>query len=118
MSLESLETSCARPGVLEDINRLLEEQKRVREEKKQLAKDLRNAQRRRRRLKHKARLLSQADLAQVLALRQEEESERARRPAKRAKGEASHQDTRASELTATNTAEEPEATEREHGEAG
>ena len=117
MSLESLETTCDRLGVLEDINRLLEEQKRVRDEKKRVANELRNAQRRRRRLKHKARLLSQADLAQVLALRQEEEAERARRPAKRVKGDASARDTQAPELTASNTAEDPEATEGEHGEA-
>ena len=62
-----------------DIERLLAEQKRVKQEKKELAVELRNAQRRRQRLKHKARLLSQLDLLEVMNLRSDEEaSKRAR----------------------------------------
>ena len=41
--------------------------------KKALAKDLKNAQRRRRRLEHKACLLSQLDLLEVINLRRDEE---------------------------------------------
>ena len=52
---------------------MLAEQKRVKAEKKALANDLKNAQRRRKRLKHKARLLSQLDLLEVMNLRQDEE---------------------------------------------
>ena len=42
-------------------------------EKKALANELKNAQRRRKRLKHKARLLSQMDLLEVMNLRHDEE---------------------------------------------
>ena len=42
-------------------------------EKKALASELKNAQRRRKRLKHKARLLSQMDLLEVMNLRHDEE---------------------------------------------
>ena len=55
-----------------DIERLLEEQKAARAEKKRVQNELKNAQRRRRRLKYKARLLSQDDLLQVMALRRQE----------------------------------------------
>ena len=75
--LRALSTSQPIPslstGVSREIDALLEAQKKMRAEKAQLAKDLKNAQRRRSRLKHKARLLSAADLASVLVLRQEEE---------------------------------------------
>ena len=62
---------------------MLEAQKKMRAEKAQLAKDLKNAQRRRARLKHKARLLSASDLASVLVLRQEEEEQKTKAAAKR-----------------------------------
>ena len=52
---------------------MLESQRAVRAQRAQIAKELKNAQRRRQRLKHKARLLTAADLASVLVLRQEEE---------------------------------------------
>ena len=61
----------------------MEAQKKMRAEKAQLAKDLKNAQRRRSRLKHKARLLSAVDLASVLVLRQEEEEQKGKAAAKR-----------------------------------
>ena len=57
-----------------DIERLLAEQKRVKQQKKDLTNELRNAQRRRQRLKHKARLLSQMDLLEVMHLRSDEEA--------------------------------------------
>ena len=70
-------------GVSKEIDALVEAQKKMRAEKAQLAKDLKNAQRRRARLKHKARLLTPADLASVLVLRQEEEEQRDKAAAKR-----------------------------------
>ena len=70
-------------GVSREIDALLEAQKKLRADKAQLAKDLKNAQRRRSRLKHKARLLSASDLASVLVLRQEEEEQKVRAAAKR-----------------------------------
>ena len=69
-------------SVSTDIAHLLAEQKRVREERKQITNDLRNAQRRRQRLKHKARLLSKDDLHSVMALRLEEEMIRENKAAK------------------------------------
>ena len=64
-------------AVSKHIDSLLEEQRRIRAEKAAIAKELKNAQRRRARLKFKARLLTPADLASVLVLRQEEEETRA-----------------------------------------
>ena len=62
---------------------MLEAQKKMRAEKAQLAKELKNAQHRRNRLKHKARLLSASDLASVLVMRQEEEDQKLKAAAKR-----------------------------------
>ena len=76
------------------IDELLDEQRKMRAQKAQLAKDLRNAQRRRARLKHKARLLSASDLASVLVLRQEEEVTKAKTVKRR---RSSQPDPRASE---------------------
>ena len=53
------------------IDSLKTEQHRVREERKRLAKELKNAQRRKRRLKGKARQLSNDDLLAVLLMREE-----------------------------------------------
>ena len=53
-----------------DIVRLQKEQKRVREERKRVAQELRNAQKRKQRLKHRARLLSSEDLMTVIAMRE------------------------------------------------
>jgi hypothetical protein len=57
---------------MSDIERLLDEQKKLRQEKRAVAKDLKNAQKRRRRLKHRARLLSNDDLLTVISLREAE----------------------------------------------
>ena len=64
----------SRASVNAEIDRLLKEQKRIKQEKKEMANALKNAQRRRKRLKHKARLLSKADLMEVMMLRTEEEA--------------------------------------------
>ena len=58
--------------MLEEIQRLKEEQRKLRLDKKQVAKDLKNAERRRGRLKKRAKLLSDTDLVAVLSLRQQE----------------------------------------------
>lgn len=55
--------------LLEHIADLKNQQAAARAERKKLAKDLRNAQRRRRRLKAKARQLSNNDLLTVLTMR-------------------------------------------------
>ena len=73
----------AASGVSKQIDTLLDEQRKLRAQRAQIAKDLKNAQRRKARLKHKARLLSASDLASVLVLRQEEEEARANTAAKR-----------------------------------
>ena len=56
-----------------DIDRLLAMQKELKAERKRVAKDLKNAQRRRKLLKHRDRLLSSEDLHKVLSLRVEEQ---------------------------------------------
>ena len=63
-------------GVSKEIEDLLDTQRSIRAQRAQVTKDLKNAQRRRQRLKHKARLLTASDLASVLVLRQEEEETR------------------------------------------
>ena len=63
-----------RSHVNSEIERLLAEQKRIKEEKKTVKNELRNAQRRRQRLKHKARLLSQMDLLEIMNLRVDEQA--------------------------------------------
>ena len=72
-----------------EIEALLEAQKKMRADRVQLAKELKNAQRRRTRLKHKARLLSASDLASVLVMRQEEEDHRIAVAAKRLRNQQS-----------------------------
>ena len=53
------------------INGLKTDQQRLKDEKKRLAKELKNQQRRKRRLKGKARQLSNEDLLAVLLMREE-----------------------------------------------
>ena len=64
----------ATSSVNAEIDRLLKEQKRIKQERKEMSTLLKNAQRRRKRLKHKARLLSKTDLMEVMMLRSEEEA--------------------------------------------
>ena len=61
---------CTATKVTTDIEMLLTEQKRQRAERKRVAQDLKNAQKRRQRLTHRARLLSTTDLLTVVALRE------------------------------------------------
>ena len=117
--LRALTTSVPIPraasGVTRQIDDLLEEQRRIRAERVQIAKDLRNAQRRRARLKHKARLLSASDLASVLVLRQEEEESRASAASKRRR--SSQPDTRGDQALGGGRADE-EAPERDGSDVG
>ena len=64
------------PGqsILSAISALKASQKRLREEKKALSRDLRNAERRRSRLKKRAKMLSDADLLAVISLRNHEKA--------------------------------------------
>lgn len=78
-----------------EIERLLAEQKRIKEEKKTVKNELRNAQRRRQRLKHKARLLSQMDLLEIMNLRVDEQA------AKRARTDESRSEPPASASAST-----------------
>ena len=71
------------PGqsLLTDISMLKEQQRKLRETKKALTRDLRNAERRRSRLKKKAKQLSDADLIAVISLRKHEKTMGASAPA-------------------------------------
>ena len=60
-----------------EIERLLLDQKRGKEARKRVAQELKNAQRRRKRLTHRARLLSTEDLVRVMALRERESAAKA-----------------------------------------
>ena len=55
--------------LLKSIDRLKDEQAKLRAEKKKVAKDLRNAEKKRSRLKKRARQLSDVDLVTVLQIR-------------------------------------------------
>ena len=59
------------PSLLDQINSLRLQQKAQRVERQKVTAQLKNAKRRRSRLKSKARLLSDVDLAQVIAIRAE-----------------------------------------------
>ena len=59
-------------ALLKHIDALKEEQKKQRAERLRLAKDLKNAEKRRKRLKTKAKMLSEGDLQEVLGMRARE----------------------------------------------
>ena len=64
------------PGkdLLDEISQLKEEQKKAKDAKKAITKDLRNANRRRQRLKRRAKALSDQDLLAVISLRNHEKA--------------------------------------------
>ena len=70
-AMESLKTKSFADSILA----LREEQLRARADRKRVQKELKNAQRRKRRLKDKARQLSNTDLVEVLLMRQAEKAE-------------------------------------------
>ena len=59
------------------IHQLKTKQAELRNQKKRLAQDLRNAERRKKRLRTRARQLTEEDLVQVLMLRKQQRAERA-----------------------------------------
>jgi transcription initiation factor IIF auxiliary subunit len=66
----------ARKSLMGCIADLKDQQKAIRDQRKANAKSLKNAQRRKTRLKRKARELSNDDLLQVLTMREEDEKEK------------------------------------------
>jgi hypothetical protein len=60
--------------ILAEIQGLKDDQKRAREAKKQITKDLRNAEKKRQRLKKRAKQLSDGDLLAVMTLRSAEQA--------------------------------------------
>lgn len=58
------------------INAMKRKQAEMRKQKQELAKDLRNAERRKTRLRHRARQLTDEDLVQVLMLRKQQRADR------------------------------------------
>ena len=61
-------------SIVDEINALKEEQKAARDAKKKITKELRNAEKRRNRLKKRAKQLSDADLLAVMSLRVHEKT--------------------------------------------
>ena len=70
-ALQSLKTK----SLADSIMALREEQEKLRADRKRVHQDLKNAQRRKRRLKGKARQLTNTDLLEVLLMRQAEKAE-------------------------------------------
>ena len=75
---------------MDAVDRLLQEQKRVREERKRVQLDLKNAVRRRNRLKTRARLLSSNDLVAVMNMREVEAARKNLRTAAAAAAATGH----------------------------
>jgi hypothetical protein len=70
--------------VFDAVERLIQQQKEVRAERKRVAAELKNAVRRKQRLKHRARLLSSEDLLSVMNMREWEENKKKGRKAQTA----------------------------------
>ena len=66
------EKGAAGKSIVDEIGALKQKQKEARDLKKQISKDLRNAEKRRQRLKKRARQLTDADLVAVMTLRARE----------------------------------------------
>ena len=77
-------------SMLDDILQLKKKQKEVRDAKLAVGKELRNAERRRKRLKQRARQLSDSDLLAVMSLRNHEKALGGQRDA--AQEEEDHED--------------------------
>ena len=75
---------------MDAVDRLLQEQKKVREDRKRVTLDLKNAVRRRNRLKTRARLLSASDLVAVMNMREVEAARKLARTATAAAAETGH----------------------------
>ena len=92
-----------------EILALKAEQKRARDEKLKITKELRNAEKRRQRLKKRAKQLSDSDLLAVMTLRSAEQGMRKREAGEptAASAEAEHSDTGTATPTSTTTAATP-----------
>lgn len=66
---ECAQTGASGSALLSQIDNLKKEQKAARAARAKLSKDLRNAEKRRKRLKGKAKMLSETDLKEVLGMR-------------------------------------------------
>ena len=84
------------PSLAQKIENLKKQQAEQRQERQKLAQELKNAQRKRRRLKERARGLSDADLATVIALRASEADRAAERQAAQQAPSSENRATRAS----------------------
>ena len=89
-----------------EIQALKAEQKRAREEKIKITKELRNAEKRRQRLKKRAKQLSDSDLLAVMTLRSAEQGMRKKDADEltAAAASAEHSDTGTATPTSTTTA--------------
>lgn len=74
--------------VADEIDKLLSDQKKVKDERKRVSSELKNAQRRQKRLKHRARLLDTDDLLRVIAIRSQEDAKKAEKAAAAAAADA------------------------------
>ena len=92
-----------------EILDLKAEQKRAREAKLKITKELRNAEKRRQRLKKRAKQLSDSDLLAVMTLRSAEQGMRKREAGEptAAAAAAEHSDTGTATPTSTTTAATP-----------
>ena len=71
-AMPSIDLACMEDDpILGQITKLREEQKRLRDQKKTITKSLRNAERKKKRLRTRARQLTDSDLVAVLRLRQD-----------------------------------------------
>ena len=96
-------------NILTEIQALKAEQKRAREEKIKITKELRNAEKRRQRLKKRAKQLSDSDLLAVMTLRSAEQCMRKEDAGEltAAAASAEHSDTGTATPTSTTTAGTP-----------
>ena len=96
-------------NILTEIQALKAEQKRAREEKIKITKELRNAEKRRQRLKKRAKQLSDSDLLAVMTLQSAEQGMRKKDAGEptAAAASAEHSDTGTATPTSTATATTP-----------
>lgn len=95
-AMDKLKTALPDDALSESIQKLKDQQKALRDEKVKLTKDLRNAERRKKRLRSRARQLTDEDLVQVLMFRKGQKEEQ---DAKKAKAAASGANTSSASTT-------------------
>ena len=95
-AMDRLKTALPEDALSGSIQKLKDQQKALRDEKVKLTKDLRNAERRKKRLRSRARQLTDEDLVQVLMFRKGQKEEQ---DAKKAKAAASRANTSSASTT-------------------